>query len=134
MKTIKKLAGMKLMGVLAALSMLSLTHCAQHSATGPTGDYNETDVGKINKVVQGVIVSERTVNVYNHPTTNNSMTSPDPATDVTRKIGYEYVIKLDTGSIVSVVQTENLHLEPKQHILVIYGTSTRVVADEGEAE
>lgn len=118
----------KLAGVLTALSILTLTHCASHETGGATGDYNEADVGKMNKVAQGVIVSEREVNVYNRPTKKGS--DADTATDVTRKKGHEYVIKLDSGSIISVVQTEDLDLEPKQRILVIYGSSTRVVPDQ----
>lgn len=118
----------KIAGILTALSLLTLTHCANHNASGPTGDYNEADVGKVNKVAQGVIVSERVVNVYNRPQVKGGVDSD--STDITRKTGYEYVIKLDSGSIVSVVQTEDLHLEPKQRILVIYGASTRVVADQ----
>lgn len=117
----------KLTGVLTALSLLTLTHCASHHSN-PTGDYNEADVGKVNKVAQGVIVSERKVNVYNRPTTKKGHIVD--ATDITRKPGYEYVIKLDSGSIISVVQTEDLNLEPQQHILVIYGKSTRVVPDQ----
>ena len=120
----------KLAGVLTALSILTLTNCTEHHM-GPTGDYNEAEVGKVNKVVPGVIVSERVVNVYNRPVKGETT---EPGTDVTRKTGYEYVIRLDSGSIISVVQTENLNLQPKQHILVIYGSSTRIVADEGETE
>lgn len=118
----------KIAGILTAISLLTLTHCTNHNVSGPTGDYNEADVGKVNKVAQGVIVSERVVNVYNRPEVKGGVDSD--STDITRKTGYEYVIKLDSGSIVSVVQTEDLHLEPKQRILVIYGASTRVVADQ----
>ncbi len=119
----------KLARILTALSILTLTHCVTNQTGGATGDYNEADVGKMNKVAQGVIVSQRVVNVYNRPTTGTA-SSDDSATDVTRKTGHEYVIKLDSGSIISVVQTEDLNLEPKQRILVIYGSSTRVVPDQ----
>lgn len=126
----------KIIGLLAlTTSLLTLTHCAEPPKTGAaTGDYNSAEVGKVNKVVQGTIVSQRTVNVYNRSTIqNNAMGSDSSEVDVgvTRRIGYEYVIKLDSGAIISVVQTENLNLQPRQRILVIYGSSTRVVADEG---
>lgn len=131
--TIKKTK--KMMGLmLSAASLLTLTHCSEPTmSTQATGDYNAADVGKVNKVVQGVIISERIVNVFNRGgVQDNPMASNTVGVDVdvTRRTGYEYVIKLDTGSIISVVQTENLHLAPKQRILVIYGASTRVVADE----
>ena len=124
--------------VLSALLILNLTGC---STPKPTGNYDAADVGKINKVVPGTIIAKRMVNVYGKPA--NTLGSPPqlstagnqtPATiddDITRKTGYEYVIKLESGVIVSIVQTENLNLKPKQAILVIYGTVTRVVADEG---
>jgi len=127
----------KLMNVLALSALIALTYCSKPKATG---DYNDADVGKINKVVPGVIISQRLVNVYNKPV-NSTAASTAVSTgaaamdnDVTRRHGYEYVIKLESGSIVSIVQTENLNLKPKQHILVIYGNTTRVVPDEGSED
>ena len=46
----------------------------------------------------------------------------------------EYVIKLNSGHIISVVQAENIKLKNKQRILVIYGANTRVVADHGSED
>lgn len=43
--------------------------------------------------------------------------------------GYEYIIKLDNGSTISVVQDKDLQLNVKQHVLVIYGEMTRIIAD-----
>ena len=131
MKYIKQLA----ITLTAVLMALTLTYCTKPIAGQATGDYDAGDVGKVNKVLQGTIISGRVVNVYNKPEGQAIQnTSNELNADVTRRTGYEYVIKLDTGAIVSVVQTENLHLKPKQHILVIYGASTRVVADEGSTE
>ena len=43
--------------------------------------------------------------------------------------GIEYIIKLKSGETISVVQAANVQFAPKQHILVIYGAMTRLVAD-----
>jgi hypothetical protein len=48
-----------------------------------------------------------------------------------RSHGYEYVIKLNSGAIVSVVQTEEVPLKTKQKVLLIGGDTTRVVPDDG---
>lgn len=117
--------------MITIMLVLSLAGCSSKSTGQATGDYNSADVGKVNKVVQGVIVSGRTVNVYNKPVSSKKSKPDEIDTDTTRKTGYEYVIKLDSGAIISVVQTENLELEAGQRILVIYGAQTRVVPDEG---
>lgn len=116
------------------LTTATLSNCASEPVK-PTGDYATADIGKVNKVVPGVIISERKVNIYNQTLEEREKAAANPTnSDVTRKMGTEYVIRLESGSIISVVQSENLDLHPKQHILVIYGASTRVVADEGSEE
>ncbi len=45
------------------------------------------------------------------------------------KQGYEYIIQLNTGSTISVTQTEDLQLAVNQHVLVIYGEMTRIIPD-----
>lgn len=110
----------------------ALSNCSSSAPAKATGDYQTADVGKVNKVVPGVILSERIVNVYNKSLVQrDEVASSETNADITRKTGHEYVIRLESGSIISVVQTEDLHLEPKQHILVIYGSSTRIVPDDG---
>ena len=47
-----------------------------------------------------------------------------------RKKGMEYIIRLKDGSTISVTQAQDLHLAVNQHVLVIYGATTRVVPDE----
>jgi outer membrane lipoprotein SlyB len=44
--------------------------------------------------------------------------------------GYEYIIKLEGGQTVSVVQTNQLKFKPHQRVLVIYGAMTRIVPDD----
>ena len=124
-KITKKIATSAIVSCMALISV-GLVGCSSTTTVKkPTGDYQSEDVGKINKVVPGVILSERIVNVYGKTSTLNE------EADMTRKTGHEYVIRLDTGAIVSLVQTEELNLRPKQHILVIYGSQTRIVLDEG---
>ena len=43
--------------------------------------------------------------------------------------GYEYIIQLDNGNDISVTQQQDLQLAVNQHVLVIYGAMTRIVAD-----
>lgn len=121
----------------AASVLLLLTACAKDIAPG---DYDSGEVGKIKKVVPGVIISKRSVRIHNaaaettstaidtsaaaHPTNNDDNV-------MGRSRGFEYVIRLNSGAIISLVQTEDLNLKSKQHILVIYGSNTRVVPDDG---
>ncbi len=118
---------------LALMACLVLTGCNKEL---PPGDYDAAEVGKIKKVVPGVIISMRPVRLHNK-NAEIGITSPARAhtsvedSIVNRSHGYEYVIKLNSGGIISVVQAENIKLKTKQHILVIYGRNTRVVADHG---
>lgn len=48
---------------------------------------------------------------------------------VNKHKGYEYIIKLEGGQTISVAQTEDVQFKPNQHVLVIYGALTRIVAD-----
>ncbi|OJY28963.1 MAG: hypothetical protein BGO90_08970 [Legionella sp. 40-6] len=96
----------------------------------PPGEYDANEVGKIKKVVPGRIISKRLVNL--HLKINDNQRHHDLIdTDYNQIRGVEYVIKLKSGSIISVVQSENLNLKNKQKILIIYGKNTRVVADNG---
>ncbi len=123
---------------LAISLCIGLTGCSKNITPG---DYDSAEVGKIKKVVPGVIISKRPVRIHN-PTaesTSSTIDNSNPAAanaasgdaGMNRTHGYEYVIRLNSGAIISLVQTEDLNLKTKQHILVIYGNNTRVVADDG---
>lgn len=107
--------------MMVILCGLLLAHC---SKTLPPGDYDTAEVGKVKKVISGTVVSIREVRLHkgNDSKTDNSMNHSH---------GFEYVIRLNSGSIISVVQAENVKLKPKQHVLVIHGANTRVVPDHG---
>lgn len=103
----------------------------------PPGSYDSSEVGKVKKVVPGIIISKRPIHIYSkNSATETSVENETNSIDTTakRKRGYEYVIKLNGGDIVSIAQDEDLKLKVNQHILVIYGTNTRIVADEGESD
>lgn len=127
----------RLVCFLALMACLILTGCNKEL---PPGDYDSAEVGKIKKVVPGVIISMRPVRLHNK-NAEIGITSPARShtsaelsgndSMVNRSHGYEYVIKLNSGGIISVVQAENIKLKTKQHVLVIYGRNTRVVADNG---
>ncbi|HSW68583.1 MAG TPA: hypothetical protein VLI69_00295 [Gammaproteobacteria bacterium] len=118
---------------------LLLTACASKDVA--PGDYDSTEVGKIKKVIPGVIISKRPVRIHNQALENTSTvvegaSSATSESDnvINRSHGYEYVIRLNSGAIISLVQTEDLKLKTKQHILVIYGNNTRVVPDDGSED
>lgn len=122
---------MKIKNILTGLSVgfciVLLTGCASKTVT--PGNYDSAEVGKINQVAPGVIISKRPVNI-NAPATNPAAA---PTANVPTGPGVEYIVKLNSGSIVSVVQAEDLRLKVKQHILVVYGATTRIVPDESNS-
>ena len=102
----------------------------------PPGEYDANEIGKIKKVIPGTIISKRPVNLHrqNADGTNPRAKGTDSSFmegGYNQTHGVEYVIKLASGGIISVVQSEDLKLKNKQKILVIYGRHTRVVADNG---
>jgi outer membrane lipoprotein SlyB len=129
---------MKVYKLLASLifSVLLIAGCKEVAP----GDYDSAEVGKIKKVVPGVIISMRPVRLHNKnaeigittPAGSHSVDTSDSS--VNRSHGFEYVIKLNSGGIISVVQAENIKLKTRQHILVIYGRNTRVVPDNGSED
>lgn len=123
--------------ITASLSLL-LYGCTKDL---PPGSYDAAEVGKLKKVVPGIIISKRPIHIYANKSENVAKSTESAAmpeedhqllgSGVKRKRGYEYVVKLNSGDIVSIAQDEDLRLKVKQHILVIYGSITRIVPDEG---
>lgn len=112
--------------IIIAICAITLTACHKDL---PPGDYDSNEVGKIKRVIPGTIISKREVNLHNKSAESLDASSKDNGFNQTR--GVEYVVKLNSGSIISVVQVEDLKLKPKEKILVIYGQNTRIVADNG---
>jgi outer membrane lipoprotein SlyB len=96
----------------------------------PPGNYDATEAGKVKKVAPGVVMSVRAVKFHSkNPETDK--TDNNPGTEyVDGGRGYEYVIRLNNGEIVSVAQAEDLKFKANQHVLVIYGNTTRVMPDD----
>ena len=46
-----------------------------------------------------------------------------------KDVGYEYIVQLNNGSTIAVTQQQDLQLGLNQHVLVIYGPTTRIVPD-----
>ena len=113
--------------VLALCLGLSLSGCK----TLPPGEYDANEVGKIKKVIPGTVLSKRSVNLHRNADNKNGKSGSFVDNGYSQAHGVEYVIKLNSGGIISVVQSEDLKLKNKQKILVIYGKHTRVVADNG---
>lgn len=120
----------KLISVLSALfCCILLVSCSKEL---PPGDYDASEVGKIKKVVPGTVISIRPVRLHSKNADALASAASNTADDgINRSHGYEYVIKLNSGAIISVVQAEKIKLKNKQPILVIYGANTRVVPDNG---
>ncbi|QMT60434.1 MULTISPECIES: outer membrane lipoprotein [unclassified Legionella] len=97
----------------------------------PPGEYDSNEVGKIKKVIPGTIISKRPVNLHRNTSNITKGSTSFEDNGYNQSHGVEYVIKLNSGGIISVVQAEDLKLKTKQKILVIYGKNTRVVADNG---
>lgn len=117
---------MKIMKIVFLLVICAIfSGCAKNLQPG---SYDANEVGKVKKVVPGIILSKRPINIVSKK--SDTMESTEPAT-IRRSHGFEYVIKLNDGDIVSIAQDEDMKLKTKQHVLVIYGTNTRVVADDG---
>lgn len=122
---------MKMKCLLAAIALFSVmfTTACTHDET--MGDYDSADVGKLKKVVPGVIVSMRSVRLHNKAMETSKAVDSENDASLGRSHGIEYVVKLNSGSIISMVQAESIKLKVKQHVLVIYGRTTRIVPDNG---
>ena len=114
--------------IIGLMCCLLLSNC--NKSTLPA-DYDATEVGKIKKAVPGTIISMRPVRLHSDSVNLRKKTHIDTDNSHHRSHGFEYVIRLNSGAIISVVQADNIKLKNKQRILVIYGTNTRVVPDHG---
>jgi len=116
--------------ILVLLFGVVLTAC--HKGL-PPGEYDANEIVKVKKVIPGTIVSKRPVNLHRKSNDISANSKENNLIDngYNQTRGVEYVIKLNSGTIISVVQAEDLKLKTKQKILVIYGKNTRVVADNG---
>ena len=48
---------------------------------------------------------------------------------IDKQQGMEYVIKLDNGDTISIVQATDLHLTINEHVIVLYGNKARIIPD-----
>lgn len=123
--------------LLSIVCCFFLTQCSKELSPG---DYDASEVGKIKKVVPGTIISIRPVRLHSKQSdltqvsTGHSLENSDMDRSHQHNHGYEYVIRLNSGAIISVVQAEKIKLKNKQRILVISGANTRVVPDHGSED
>lgn len=115
---------------LCLIAVLSMVSAGCHTDLSP-GDYDSAEVGKIKKVIPGTILSIRPVRLHSKTADTVTIDAQEPGNHMNRSRGFEYVIKLNSGAIISVVQSEDIKFKIKQRILVIYGKNTRVVPDNG---
>ena len=48
---------------------------------------------------------------------------------LTKQTGMEYVVKTNNGSLISVVQSDDVPFKIKQHVIVLYGSRSRIIND-----
>ena len=113
-----------------SFSVFQLTGCAKHIQPG---NYDATEIGKLKNAFPGTIVAMRPVNIRSKADGNGLDVANDD-NSLVRSHGFEYVVKLSSGALISLVQTDDLALKTKQHVLVIYGDMARIVADDGGDE
>jgi outer membrane lipoprotein SlyB len=120
----------KLIVVISLFFCLIVSGCTKEL---PPGVYDTSDVGKLKKVVPGVIISKRAVKFH-----SKNMENSDPGAPGSEMVdggrGYVYVIKLNAGGIVSIAQSEDLRLKVKQKVLVVYGKHSRILPDDGSED
>ena len=125
--------------IIGFIFSLNLTACSKTPTVAP-GLYDSSEVGKVKKVVPGVLISSRPVRLRTKAVeqktdqAGSADSNPLDAPAVAESRGVEYVVRLDTGAIISVVQVDGLGLQAKQRVLVIYGDDTRVVADQDSGD
>lgn len=115
----------RIVGLIGGVLCLLLAACNEI----PPGEYDVSEVGKLKKVASGIIISKRAVTFHNKDVGTNPTAPGSEYAEGGQ--GYVYVIKLKSGSIVSVAQAEDLRFKVKQHVLVVYGKHTRVLPDDG---
>jgi outer membrane lipoprotein SlyB len=49
--------------------------------------------------------------------------------ELTKQTGMEYVVKTGNGSLISVVQSDDVPFEINQHVIVLYGSRSRIIND-----
>ena len=118
---------MKKIVFLLSTLLLMLSGCSKDI---PPGNYDATEAGKVKKVAPGTVISMRAVTFHSKSADANSANDNPGTQYVDGGRGYEYVIRLNSGEIVSVAQAEDLKFKPNQHVLVIYGNTTRVMPDD----
>lgn len=89
--------------------------------------YGSSDVGVVTTVKPGIVVSKRAIKIDRNKDSQDSQTKTPSAF---HKEGFEYIVQMEDGSIISVVQDEKIKFKKNQKVFVIYGGSvTRIVAD-----
>ncbi len=151
----------KLLLVIMAATIL-LGGCARNISPNT---YQAAEAGVVSKVVSGVIIGKREVNIDANSGAGGMAGVAAGATGgsaigggarsnivgaiggaviggvignaadkaVNRHKGFEYIIRLDNGSIISIAQTNDIQFEVKQRVLVVYGAMTRIVPDTTES-
>lgn len=94
----------------------------------PLGEYDTKEIGRLKKVASGMVISKRPVRFHSKASANNASKAPG-SEYLDGGQGYVYVVKLNSGEIISVAQAEDLKLDVKQRVLIIYGKNTRLMPD-----
>lgn len=142
----------------AIAASLLMVGCAQNVSPNT---YQSGEVGVASRVVPGVVIAKRSVNIDANSgagglagvaagaaagSTMGSSTSSNVVGAVGGAVvggvagnaidkavnhhqGYEYIIRLNKGRIISVVQEKDVQFRVNQRVLIIYGAMTRLIPD-----
>ena len=119
---------MKKAALLMILPML-LTAGACTSRIG-ADQYDTSAVGEVNRAVKGTVVSVRQISIASNNGAGavvGGIAGNAAQEGLSSQSGYEYVIQLDNGSMVTVSQGNDVLLNPGQKCMVLYGKRARVV-------
>jgi outer membrane lipoprotein SlyB len=111
--------------LLLLLALSALIGCSKEI---PPSIYSTSEVGVVTNVKPGIVVSSRMVKLDKTPQT--AETSSGPTSSAFQKDGYEYVVQLEDGTIISIIQNEQIKFKNNQRVFIIYGKTTRIVSND----
>jgi len=95
--------------------------------------YDTAEIGVVARVTKGVIISKNPVKITmsGEDSTINALPAANEFDKgVQFKKGFQYIIQLEDGQVISVVENENVSFKPKQKVLITFGKTTRISANE----
>lgn len=123
---------MKIVITALILLVVSISGC---SKALPPSIYGSNEIGILNKVQSGIILSKRQVYVNANEEIDQSqkgrrISANEISAGVTHQQGFEYIIRLEDGKVVSVVQADDMKFKVNQRVFVVYGETTHIIPNQ----